>query len=539
MYSKKLEIKIIYMIIALFFIIFLFAPLIVLFKNSLNSYIPLFHNKEIFVAARNSMEVSAIAAIITTILAFILAYAVNCTNILKPVNTIIRVGISTPMLLPTITYGFAIIYSFGKQGLLTKVFGRQLFEIYGFNGLLLGYVIYTIPFAFLLINNSFGYIDKKFIVVSKLMGDNFLRSFMNTIFRPLIGTLGGAFVLTFILSFTDFGIPTSVGGNYSVISTMLYQVMLGSIPDFNSGSAIALIMLFPALIGIVFLNYLEKFNFHYDRFTKTDLVKNKFRDISFALISIISIVAIVSVFLVMFIAPFVVNYPYDMKFTTKFILEMFSSSETMEVYVNSLFVSVLTAIFGVLISYASALINVRTNLSKKATKSIDAFSMVTNTVPGMVLGLAYLMIFNDSDLKGTFTIIIICNMIHLFTTPYLMAKNALSKMNPAFETTGELMGDTWIKTIIRVRIPNSISTIIEMFGYYFINSMVTISAVIFLVSARTSVITSKIQELQHFEDYNQIFVLSIIILLTNIIVKIFTEIANKKNHLEKEKLYYE
>jgi iron(III) transport system permease protein len=539
MYSKKLEIKIIYIIIALFFIIFLFAPLIVLFKNSLNSYIQLFHNKEIFVATRNSIEVSAIAAIITTILAFILAYAVNCTNIFKPINTIIRVGISIPMLLPTITYGFAIIYSFGKQGLLTKLFGRQLFEIYGFNGLLLGYVIYTIPFAFLLINNSFGYIDKKFIVVSKLMGDNFLRSFMNTIFRPLIGTLGGALVLTFILSFTDFGIPTSVGGNYSVISTMLYQVMLGSIPDFNSGSAIALIMLFPALIGIVFLNYLEKFNFHYDRYTKTELVKNDFRDISFSLISIISIAAIISVFLVMFIAPFVVNYPYDMRFTTKFILEMFSSSETIEVYVNSLFVSVLTAIFGVLISYASALINVRTNLNKKATKSIDAFSMVTNTVPGMVLGLAYLMIFNDSGLKGTFAIIIICNMIHLFTTPYLMAKNALLKLNPAFEATGELMGDTWIKTIIRVIIPNSISTIIEMFGYYFINSMVTISAVIFLVSARTSVITSKIQELQHFEDYNQIFVLSIIILLTNIIVKICTEIANKKNHLEKEKLYYE
>lgn len=531
MHSKKMEIKVIFIIIALFFMIFLFSPLIVLFKNSVNSYIPLLHNKEIYIATRNSIGVCAIASIITTILAFVLAYAVNCTNIFKPVNTIIRVGISIPMLIPTITYGFAIIYSFGKQGFLTKLFGRQLFEIYGFNGLLLGYVIYTIPFAFLLINNSFGYIDKKFIIVSKLMGDDFLKSFVSTIIRPLIGTLGGALVLTFILSFTDFGIPASIGGNYNVISTMLYQVMLGSIPDFNSGSAIAMIMLFPAIVGIVFLTFLEKFNFHYDRFTNTLLVKNKFRDISFAIISIILIGAIVSVFLVMFIAPFVINYPYDMRFTTKFLLQIFSISETREVYINSLFVSALTAIFGVLISYACALINVRTNLSKKVTKSIDIFSMVTNTVPGMVLGLAYLMIFNDSDLKGTFAIIIICNIIHLFTTPYLMAKNALSKLNPTFEITGELMGDTWIKTIIRVIIPNSISTIIEMFAYYFINSMVTISAVIFLVSARTSILTSKIQELQHFEDYNQIFILSIIILLTNIIVKISSEIAYKKKSI--------
>ncbi len=90
-------------------------------------------------------------------------------------------------------------------------------EIYGFNGLLIGYVIYTLPAAFLLINNSFQYIDKKFFIVSTLMGDGAIRSFTNTIIRPLLGTLGGAFVLSFILSFTDFGIPASIGGTYQVV----------------------------------------------------------------------------------------------------------------------------------------------------------------------------------------------------------------------------------------------------------------------------------------------------------------------------------
>lgn len=188
---------------------------------------------------------------------------------------------------------------------------------------------------------------------------------------------------------------------------------------------------------------------------------------------------------------------------------------------------------GALISYNAALINVRTSFNKKITKSIDVFSMVTNSVPGMVLGLAYLIFFNNSDIKGTFAIIVICNIIHLFTTPYLMAKNSFSKMNSAWETTGELMGDTWIKTIIRVIVPNSISTIIEMFSYYFINSMVTISAIIFLVSARTSVITSRIKELQHFEDYNEIFILSILIFLTNIIIKICCHMINKKTLIKR------
>lgn len=128
MYSNKLEIKIIFITIVLFFIVFLFTPLIVLLKSSLNSFNLLFYDKNILISVENSIQVSAAAAIITTILAFILAYAVNCTNIFKSVKGIISVGISIPMLLPTITYGFVIIYSFGKQGFLTKVFGRQLFQ---------------------------------------------------------------------------------------------------------------------------------------------------------------------------------------------------------------------------------------------------------------------------------------------------------------------------------------------------------------------------------------------------------------------------
>lgn len=534
--KQRPELQFIYITVAIFFLAFLFAPLIILLMNSvttgqgigMNHYMAVIYDRDIFIAIKNSIYISVATATITTVLAFVLAYAINCTNIDQSIKRIIKVGILIPMLLPTITYGFAIIYSFGKQGLLTQLFGRELFSIYGFNGLLMGYVIYTLPSAFLLINNSFGYIDKKFIIVSTLMGDGLLRSFTNTILRPLLGTLGGAFVITFILSFTDFGIPASVGGTYSVIATQLYQVMLGAIPNFNSGSAIAMLMLIPAIFGILFLKYLEKFNFHYDKFTNIELVKNRLRDICFMIISIVTVVGIMLVFIVMFITPFVNNFPYDMSFTTRFFKDTLFSTTILNVYENSLLVAIISAVVGTVIAYSAAIINVRTPMSKHMKMSIDVFSMITNTVPGMVLGLAYLLLFNDSNLKGTFAIIILCNIVHFFTTPYLMAKNSLAKMNPAWEITGELMGDTWLKTVMRVIIPNSISTLIEMFAYYFINAMVTISAIIFLVTARTAVVTSKIKELQHFANFNEIFVLSILIFVTNIGMTIGSEFLHKK-----------
>lgn len=526
--------RIIFIPIVLLFVVFLILPLAVLFIRSfetgqgysVSNYLTILADQEIRESIGNSMKVSGVTALITTVLAFILAYSIHCTRIYRPLKSIIRTGILIPMLLPTITYGFAIMYSFGNQGLITKIFGRNLFEIYGFNGLLIGYVIYTLPSAFLLIHNSFKYIDKKFIVVSKLMGDGTMRSFMNTIVRPLWGTLGGAFVLSFILSFTDFGIPSSVGGTYNVVATQLYQVMLGAIPDFNNGAVIAVLMLIPAAFGVVLLTYLEKFNFHYDKVTEIEMIRNKGRDSVLGLISSVILIGLLAVFAVMFVAPLMNGYPYDLTFTFKHFVDVFQSSDLINVYKNSLLVAGLTAIVGTIVAYAAAIINVRTPIKGRAI--FDILSMVTNTVPGMVLGLSYLLLFNNSSLKGTFAILVLCTLVHYFTTPYLMAKNSLAKMNPSWETTAELLGDSWLQTIRRVILPNSASTVIEMVSYYFINAMVTISGIIFLVTAQTSVVASKIKELQHFAKFNEVFVLSILIFCTNLIIKLLGDYLQKR-----------
>lgn len=532
--NAKPEMRVIFTVILLLFAVFLFLPLLILLVRSLESdqgftlghYASVISSPEMAASIGNSLKVSAMTAAITTVLGFILAYSIHCTKIYRPLKGALKTAIIVPMLLPTITYGFAIMYSFGNQGLITRITGRSWFEIYGFNGLLIGYVIYTLPPVFLLIHNAFQYMDQKFIIVSKLMGDSTLRSFLNTILRPLAGALGGAFVLSFILSFTDFGIPASVGGTYPVVATQLYQVMLGSIPDFNQGAVIAVLMLVPAVFGIWLLRVLERLNFHYDKLSDTELPQHRTRDILFGVGSSAIVLGMLSVFAVMFIAPWLGSYPYDLTFTLKHVRDVLQSGDLTGVYRNSLWVALLTAVFGTLTAYLSALLNTRTSL--KARSGTDVISMITNTVPGMVLGISYLLLFNGSTLKGTFTIIVLCNTVHFFTTPYLMAKNSLSKMNPAWETTAELLGDSWIKTVWRVIVPNSVSTVIEMLSYFFINAMVTVSGIIFLVSAQTSLVASKIKELQHFAKFNEIFVLSMLIFFTNLIIKLVCDALQRR-----------
>ena len=212
---------------------------------------------------------------------------------------------------------------------------------------------------------------------------------------------------------------------------------------------------------------------------------------------------------------------------------VFEDNTLFGVYTNSLMVAVITALAGTLLSYGAALVTARSTVSGKIKSAIESIALVTNTIPGMVIGLAYLFAFTGTSLQNTLAILIICNIVHFFSTPDLMMKNSLSKMNASWETTAMLMGDNWIKTIMRVVTPNAISTLLEVFSYYFVNAMVTVSAVIFLAGARTMVITTKIKELQYFNKYNEIFVLSLLILLTNLIGReLFRKLAEASRRKE-------
>lgn len=545
---KNREIKAIFAVMAVFFAGFLAVPMIsVLVKSftgngeaaSLSHYVEVLTGRGFLRALGNSFAISICSALLATVLAFILAYTIHYTNVGKRYKWLISKAAILPMLLPTITYGFAIIYSFGKQGLLTQLFGRQLFDIYGFNGLLLGYVVYTLPIAFTLINNAMGYIDKRFMIVSRLMGDSPLQTFRMTIVIPLLGTLATSFIQTFFLCFTDFGIPASVGGQYEVVASVLYEEMLGSIPNFGNGAVVALVMIIPSVVSITVLHILEKYNVRYNKISPIELKKGVKRDIVFAVLSGAVLICALSMFIVMFVTPFIEEWPYRMNFTLEHVQAVFEDRQLYGVYVNSVIVALITALAGTLIAYGGALVTARSTVSGKLKKVIDSIALVTNTIPGMVIGLAYLFVFTGTPLQNTFPIIIICNIVHYFSTPYLMMKNSLSKMNASWETTAMLMGDNWMKTIARVVTPNALSTLLEVFSYYFVNAMVTVSAVIFIAGARTMVITTKIQELQYFNEFNEIFVLSLLILFTNLIARaVFRRLAKMSESRQKTAKIY-
>lgn len=483
-------------------------------------------------AVVNSVTVSAAAAAVTTVLALALALAMNSTHLDRRFLRVVRTVVSLPMFLPTLTFGFAILYSYGKQGLITRILGVELFPIYGFGGVLVGLVIYTLPAAFLLLHNAAGYQDRKLELVSLLSGDSGPRLVWTVWIRPLLAVIGGAFVLSFLLAFTDYGIPAALGGDYPLLSTQLYDTILGSVPDFRKGAVLTLFLLVPAALGFGLLQWLERFNSPLDKVTQVDPPRRPVWDLTLAAVCLVIMGAIVATFAVMFLVPFLAAWPYDLTPTLAHFFGALGTNNLGAAVVNSLLVAGLSAALGTFLAFSAAYLTARSHLPGWCRRVLDALALVSNTVPGLVIGVSYLLTFHQTGLKGTMAILVAANIVHFFATPYLMARNALVRMHPQWETAATLLGDSPWATLKGVILPNARTTLVDMATYLFQNSMVTVSAVIFLVSTRTMLVTTKINELQYFLRFDQVFLLSLLVLAANLGAKALASLL-KKDHLPK------
>ena len=174
-------------------------------------------------------------------------------------------------------------------------------------------------------------------------------------------------------------------------------------------------------------------------------------------------------------------------------------------------------------------------------KVLNFFAMGSIAIPGIVLGIGYLTLFKGT--KGffyeTIAIIVVVNIFHFLGSPYIMAKNFLSKINKDYEVVGETLGISKFKVIMKVLVPSSIGTLIEMFAYFFLNSMITISAVAFLCSYSNQPLAILISTYEKSGNYEMQAVISVVLFAVNLIAKTLLNVlssAFSKKNIKEEKI---
>ena len=516
----------IFLQIGLFLILFLFLllPLIfMLFKVGGNDFSYVFKDEIFYKSILNSVIYSLAGTLVSVILATITAYFLN--RIHFKYKKWLLLFLTLPMLIPTISVGLGVRTLFGVNGFLDQIFHIKIDGL-GFLDLIIGSVIFSFPVAFLLIYDSLLYEDKSVYDAANTLGISRFRSFFGITLPYLKTTLISAFFACFTLIFADYGLPMEVAGKVKTLPMYLYDQVL-SMFKYGRGAVISLVLLIPAIIAFIFDVLNKESN---DGVAKKETIapKKSFNIIGLVVTIFVAVLLIIPQ-IAFIVISLVKSFPSDMTFTFDNYAKAFSPNSTYSIVtllINSLIISLLAGLFGTIVAYVTGYVSTRTK--GQMAKPLHLIAISTLAVPGLVLGIGYVFLFKDTTgwFAGTFAILVVVNIIHYFSSPYLMAKNAFEKINKDYETVGETLGIGRVSLFFKVMIPNTMGTIVSMFSYLFINSMITISAVSFLFTYTTQPLAVAITTYENQAVWEMESVISTLILFINLLAKIGFDTLN-------------
>ena len=460
---------------------------------------------------KNSLVTTVLATAVSISLSFVLAWLLNRSNI--RFKSVFVVLFTVPMLIPSISHGQGLVLLFGDNGLVTNLLGWNI-GLYGYKGIVMGSVLYSFPVAFLMFHDSFQYEDYTVYEAAGVLGLSKWKQFLTITLPSMRRTMVSAILAVFTMVFTDYGVPLMTGGTEMTLPVYMYREVIGMM-NFSGGAVVGVVLLTPAVAA--FLMDLKNTGANTSNSTVTKpyrIEPNPRRDLAvysvFALVLLILCMPIVAFVLLSFVR----QYPIDLHFSLETVKRLLSSGMGMY-FVNSLAVALLTALLGTCLSYFAAYVTARSGRSFP-NQLLHFISMLSLAVPGIVLGLSFVLTFRDIPFYSTIFILVLANIVHFFSSPYLLAYNSLSKFNPNLEDVAGSLGISRMRMLWNVYIPCTRSTIVEMYSYYFVNSMITISAVSFLVNFRTMPLSLLIPQLESQSFLEGTALVSLMILLINL-----------------------
>ena len=530
---------ILFAVLTAFFLLIMVAPLSSLFVKAFLSqdgtfvgfanYEKYFSTPALSISILHSLEVSLIVAVCATAMGFLYAYALTRTNI-RFKRTFMYLAL-LPVFMPTVVHALGLVYLFGTQGVVTQA-GLDI-ALYGRTGIILAEIIYTFPQAFLMFYVSLAYADGRLYEITETMGISPARTFFGVTLPGVRYTAVSVIFVCFTLCFTDFGAPKVIGGSYSMVAMDVYKQVAGQF-NMNMGAVVGSILLAPAVLSYIVDRFVARKDDGGISAKATELkIKGDIgRDIaSFVFCAVIAICFIILI-AALVMGAFADYYPYKMEFTIRH-FNFDRSSGGIQSFGNSILMSFLSAVIGTVFVFVYTWLIEKTRGLVTLKRAARFLSSLPVALPGMVIGLSFIFFFNMKEnplnfIYGTVWILVLANVLHFYAVPYITASSALKKLDKEFESVAESLRVPTIRTFLHVSVPLCMPAILEIIIYYFVYSMVTVSAVVFLYSSNFKVAAIAITHMEEAGNYAQAAAMSLLILLTNIGIRIAYEIATSR-----------
>lgn len=479
-----------------------------------------------------TMLLGLIVAVIATFIGYIFAFTITRTNV--PCKRFLKTIATLPILSPPFILSLSIIFLFGKQGLITNtLLGIKDNDVYGMGSLIVVQVMSFFPIAYMTLSGILESIDASVEDAACNMGASRWHTFWTVTFPlSLPGIISGC-LLVFIQSLEDFSNPATIGGDFTTLSVEVYQIITGTY-DMRKGSVLAILLLLPAMIAFL----LNKYWVNKKSFVTVTGKPTQARKLMnephikwplFAFCMVVAAVIILFYGTVVF-GSFVTTWGRDYTFTlAQYQRALAYGWDSLK---NSMVLGLASALIGGLLGMIIAYITAKRNYFGK--RFIEVSSVLMFAVPGTVLGISYVLGFNSIDvfghkisLTGTALILIIVFTFRNMPVAIESGTTTLLQIDNSIEEASTILGADSGYSFRRITLPMLRNAFFSGIVYSFVKAITAVSAVIFLVSPRWNLVTSKIYTLFDQAKYSQAaaFVTMLVVILL-VFIGIFNTLIN-------------
>lgn len=486
---------------------------------SLNEYIYIFSKSWLRGTFFNSIRLGVIVATTSTIIGFIAAYSLYKVQL--PMRGFFRQVVMLPIISPPFMLTISIILLMGRNGLITKqLFGITNYSIYGLDGLIIVQTLGMYPIAYRVLTGVLSRISPELENAALNLGGDKGYVFRSVTLPLAIPGLASAWLLVFVTSIADFANPMVLAGNYDVLSVQAYMQFTGMY-NLSRGSALAIMLLFPALLAFIIEKYWVSKK-SYITVTgkptgaKQDMVSQKVKKILMGFL--ISLTAVIFLFyFTVVMGSFFKLWGVDFSLT----LEHFKYSWDvgLDSIKDTLILAGTATPFTGLIGMIIAFLIVRKSFWGK--NILQFSSLLSFAVPGTVIGIGYVLAFNERPfvLTGTAAIIILNLIFRNMPVGIESGVASLKQIDPAIEEASTDLGAGSAYTFSKITLPLIKPAFFSGLSYSFVRGMTAVSAIIFLVSARWNHLTALILAQTEIMRLGAASVLSLVLII--IVMSVF------------------
>jgi len=441
----------------------------------------------------NSLGVGALVGVASVVVGYLAAFVMTRLDV--PGKTILHYVTILPIVSPPFVSAVAILFLFGFNGLVTRqLLGVEDFSIYGFHGVVLSQIFTFAPIAYLSLRGVLASISPTLEDAALNVGATHWQTFVKVSLPLSLPGIAGAFLIVFIESMADFGNPLVLAGAaFPMLAPQAYLEITGSF-NLSRGATLAIVLLIPSLSAFAIQRwYLSKRQYitvtGKPTASSSKIVSTPVKWLLWGLVVAFALL-VAAFYAVILVGAFTRVWGFDYTPTLAHFAYVFDVG--LQSVKDTLIVAVLTTPISGLLGMLIAFLVVRRSFPGRAT--LEFAAILPFAVPGTVVGIGYILAFNDRPLllTGTLAILVLAFVFRYVPVGIQSGIAVLRQIDPSIEEAAHNLGADGLTTFRKVTLPLIAPAFFSGLVYAFVRAMTAISAAIFLVSANWNLMTVQI-----------------------------------------------